>query len=127
MLYVEQPVGVGFTQGIANIVDEVGLAQQFMGFYKNFFDAFSLQGRQTYIVGESYAGYYVSYIADEMLKANDSTYFNVSGIMLVDPLIGDQNLHYNSKSLTHLQWIRTYRFAKSPKFPFSTSGNRSLR
>ena len=98
MLYVEQPVGVGFSQGIADIVDEISLAEQFMGFYKNFFNAFGLQGRQTYITGESYGGYYVSYIADEMLKTKDSTYFNVSGVILVDPLIGDQSLHYNSES-----------------------------
>ena len=98
MLYVEQPIGVGFTQGVANIVDEIGLAEQFMGFYKNFFDAFGLQGRQTYITGESYGGFYVSYIADEMLKAKDPTYFNVSGVMLVDPIIGDSNLQYNSRS-----------------------------
>ena len=44
MIYIEQPIGVGFTQGKPDIDNEVELGQQFIGFWKNFFDAFELQG-----------------------------------------------------------------------------------
>lgn len=44
MLWVEQPVGVGYTQGLPNIVDEVGLGKEFVGFYQQFVKAFGIQG-----------------------------------------------------------------------------------
>ncbi|KAJ7755338.1 hypothetical protein DFH07DRAFT_773454 [Mycena maculata] len=34
-------------------------------------------------------GYFVPYIADAMLNANDTQYFNVDGVFMVDPIIGD--------------------------------------
>ena len=52
MLWVEQPVGVGFTQGTPNITDEVELGLEFIGFYKNFIDAFQLHGAKTYLTGK---------------------------------------------------------------------------
>jgi carboxypeptidase D len=89
MLWVEQPVGVGYTQGTPNITDEVELAVQFRGFYKSFIDLFGMHGWKTYITGESYAGYYVPYIADSFIQANDSEYFNLAGISINNPIIGD--------------------------------------
>ena len=58
MLWIEQPVGVGYTQGTADIVDEVGLAQEFIGFYKQWATTFAAQGKKVYITGESYGGLY---------------------------------------------------------------------
>ena len=43
-----------------------------------------------YITGESYAGFYVPYIADSFINANDTDYFNVKGISINDPIIGDE-------------------------------------
>lgn len=68
MLWVEQPVGVGFSQGVPNITNEVELGLEFIGFYKQFVDAFGLQGWDVYLTGESYAGYYVPYIADAVSR-----------------------------------------------------------
>ena len=56
MLYVEQPVGTGFTQGTPNITNESELAQQFVGFFDQFVKTFKLEGSPTYLTGESYAG-----------------------------------------------------------------------
>lgn len=85
MVWVEQPVGTGFSRGTADITDETGLASEFLGFWRNFVDTFGLQHRKVYISGESYAGYYVPYIADAMLNSNDTTYYNVESIMIYDP------------------------------------------
>lgn len=52
MLWVEQPVGVGYTQGTPNITNEVELGQQFIGFYKQFVDAFNTHGHKVYLTGE---------------------------------------------------------------------------
>ncbi|KAF2840835.1 serine carboxypeptidase [Patellaria atrata CBS 101060] len=90
MLWVEQPIGVGFTQGEPNIRNEEELGQQFIGFYKQFVDAFQVHGHKVYLTGESYAGFYVPYIADAFIKANDTDYYNLKGIAINDPILGDE-------------------------------------
>jgi carboxypeptidase D len=57
MVWVEQPVGTGFSQGTPNAKSEEDVAAQFLGFFKQFVDTFALQGKKVYIAGESYAGY----------------------------------------------------------------------
>jgi len=74
---VEQPLGTGFSQGQATATNEVEVAAQFLGFWKQFVDTFGLQNRKVYISGESYAGYYVPYIADAMFNASNTVYNNV--------------------------------------------------
>jgi carboxypeptidase D len=89
MLFVEQPIGVGYTQGTPNITNEVELGLEFIGFYQNFVDAFALDGVTTYITGESYAGYYVPYVADAFITAADDKYYKLGGVAINDPIIGD--------------------------------------
>ncbi|KAI4212200.1 MAG: hypothetical protein LQ351_005069 [Letrouitia transgressa] len=85
MVWVEQPVGTGFSQGTPTATNEEEAAAQFLGFFKNFVDTFGLKNRKVYITGESYAGYYVPYIADAMLATNDTGYYDVHGILIYDP------------------------------------------
>lgn len=61
------------------------MAAQFLGFFKNFVDTFAMHGYTIYIAGESYAGYYVPYIADAMLNKKDKEYYNLSSILIYDP------------------------------------------
>lgn len=92
VVWVEQPVGTGFSQGTPTATSEEDVAKQFMSWFKNFVDTFAMQGFSVYITGESYAGQYVPYIASAMLDANDTTYYNVSGIMIYDPSIAYDQL-----------------------------------
>lgn len=92
MVWIEQPVGTGYDKGTPDIANEEQLAQEFMGFWKNFVKTFNLRGRKIYITGESAAGYYVPYIANSFLEANDTNNFNVKGIALNNPIIGDFTL-----------------------------------
>lgn len=55
VVYVEQPIGTGFSQGDVTATNEEDIARQFMGFWKNFMDTFSMRGNKVYITGESYA------------------------------------------------------------------------
>jgi carboxypeptidase D len=87
MLWVEQPVGTGFTQGVSTETSEEEVAKSFLGFFKNFADTFNFKNKKIYITGESYAGMYVPYIADAMFNKNDTTYFDVHGTMIYDPSI----------------------------------------
>lgn len=92
VIWIEQPVGVGFSQGTPNITNEVELGLEFIGFWRNFIDAFELHGATTYIAGESYAGYYIPYIADAFITAKDDKYYKLGGVAINDPIIGDGTL-----------------------------------
>lgn len=92
MVWVEQPVGTGFSQGEANAVTEEDVADQFLGFFQNFVDAFNLQNRTIYLAGESYAGMYIPYIADAMFRAENSTYYGLEATMMYDPLLNNNNV-----------------------------------
>ncbi|KXT15199.1 hypothetical protein AC579_3929 [Pseudocercospora musae] len=89
VVWVEQPAGTGFSQkkGTPPATDEIEVAKQFLGFWKNFVDTFGLHNRKVYITGESYAGYYVPYIADAMHNTTNSTYYNVESILFYDPSV----------------------------------------
>jgi carboxypeptidase D len=88
MMWVEQPIGVGFTQGTPDITNEVELGEQFVGFYKQFVETFGVQGWDLYLTGESYGGYYVPYIADAFITADDPD-MPLKGININDPIIAD--------------------------------------
>ncbi|KAI1821532.1 Alpha/Beta hydrolase protein [Xylaria intraflava] len=88
-VWVEQPIGTGFSRGEVTATGEEDVAQQMLGFWKNFMKLFSMQGYKVYIAGESYAGAYCPYIASAMLDANDTTYYDLSGLMIYDPVLGN--------------------------------------
>ncbi len=98
MIWVEQPVGTGFSQGTPSAMSESDVARQFLGFFKNFVDTFGLQGRKIYIAGESYAGYYIPYIADAMLNSQDTAHFDVKGILMYDPSTSTDTVQEQSKT-----------------------------
>ena len=87
VVWVEQPAGTGFSKknGSPVATNEIEVAAQFLGFFKNFIDTFSLHHRKIYITGESYAGYYVPYIADAMHNKTDTKYYDIQSIMFYDP------------------------------------------
>ncbi|KAF2194924.1 carboxypeptidase cpdS precursor [Zopfia rhizophila CBS 207.26] len=92
MVWIEQPVGTGFSQGKPTATSQEEAAEQFLGFLKNFIDTFGLQNRKVYIAGESYAGKYIPYIADAMLATNNTKYYDVQGILIYDPSVASDAL-----------------------------------
>jgi len=86
VVWIDQPVGSGFSQGTPTARDEADVARQFLGFWKNFVDTFSMQGFTIYVTGSSYSGMYSPYISSAMLDQNDRSYFNLSGMMVFDGL-----------------------------------------
>ncbi|KAJ7755173.1 alpha/beta-hydrolase [Mycena metata] len=89
MLWVEQPVGTGFSQGKPNITDENGVAEQVVGFFQQFLEVFAeLQGKKLYLSGESYAGQYVPYIANYIYEHPTALNLSLQGIWIADPVLG---------------------------------------
>jgi carboxypeptidase D len=114
MIWVEQPIGTGFSQGNATATSQEETAEQFLGFFKNFITTFGLENRKVYVTGESYAGRYVPYIADAMVKSNDTTHFNVKGIMIYDPSVAEDVLLQDIPSIGFVdRWAGLFNFNES--------------
>lgn len=120
VVWVEQPVGTGFSQGSSRATSETEVARQFLGFFKNFVNLYSMQGYKVYIAGESYAGYYVPYIADAMLNANDTTYYNFQASMIYDP-----SVTYNAVAMQTPVWAFVESFPNL--FPFNDTFKATMR
>jgi carboxypeptidase D len=97
MVWIDQPITTGFSRGTKIVNNETDVTTDFMGFWKNFIDTFSMKGYEIYILGESYAGQYIPYIASGMLDAKDHDYFNVKGVQINDPLINVDDVMIVSK------------------------------
>ncbi|KAF7114711.1 hypothetical protein CNMCM5793_009662 [Aspergillus hiratsukae] len=111
MLWVDQPVGTGFSVGDANVTSQGDVAAQFLGFFKNFIELFGFHGRKVYLTGESYAGMFVPYIAHAMLEAENPRLYNLDGIMLYDPTLATRAVERELFAYsTYEAWSKLFAF-----------------
>ena len=91
LLFIESPVGVGFTKLKGNITySEEKTAKDLHAALDNFFDLFAhLEDRDFYISGESYAGVYIPFLTQELLNTNSS--INLKGILIGNPMTSYQH------------------------------------
>ncbi|KAI5299872.1 hypothetical protein KEM55_001308 [Ascosphaera atra] len=87
ILYVDQPVGTGFSQGKVTAENDEDAAKQFAEFLKRFQETFAIKGKKIYLAGESYAGYFHPYIGREMIHRQDKDYFDFQGALLFNPAL----------------------------------------
>ncbi|KAK3323876.1 serine carboxypeptidase [Cercophora scortea] len=114
VVWVDQPIGSGFSQGTVTAKDEHDVARQFLGFWRNFVDTFALQGYKVYVTGSSYSGMYTPYIASAMLDANDTAYYNVSGMMIFDGLYSKEPISTDIPVAAFIsQWKDIFAFNDS--------------
>ncbi|EIW62224.1 alpha/beta-hydrolase [Trametes versicolor FP-101664 SS1] len=89
ILFVEQPVGTGFSLGKPDITDENGVAAEVVGFMQQFLEVFKeLQGKKLYVTGESYAGMYVPYITNYIFEHPTALNLTMTGFWVSDPVLG---------------------------------------
>ncbi|XP_044487797.1 serine carboxypeptidase-like 45 isoform X2 [Mangifera indica] len=93
MLYLETPIGVGFsystdTSSYEGVNDKI-TARDNMMFLQNWFVKFpQYRNRSLFITGESYAGHYIPQLAQLMLEFNKKErLFNLKGIALGNPVL----------------------------------------
>ena len=89
VVWVDQPLGTGFSEGPKTVKDDDDLAEQFLGFWKNFITTFDLQGYKIYLVAESYGGFFGPYIGSHMLDAKDKIHYDFSGYLIYNGLFSD--------------------------------------
>ncbi|PYH83270.1 alpha/beta-hydrolase [Aspergillus uvarum CBS 121591] len=102
MLWVDQPVGTGYSVGTPTATNEAEVVADFLEFFTKFQDLYGIKNFRIFVSGESYAGRYVPYISSAMLDKNDTTHFNLSGALLYDACIGQWD------------WVQ----AELPAYPF---------
>ncbi|KZS90898.1 alpha/beta-hydrolase [Sistotremastrum niveocremeum HHB9708] len=86
LLYVEQPVGTGFSLGTPTALNENDVASQLVGFFTQFLNIFEeLKGKKFWLSGESYAGTYVPYIANFIYENPTMLDLDLQGFWISDP------------------------------------------
>ncbi|CAO1615390.1 unnamed protein product [Parajaminaea phylloscopi] len=91
VIWVEQPIGTGFTRGVPSARNEDDVAADFHAFLTNLYKIFTeLGGKRLWITGESYAGRYVPYIVHKLQSEKNT--FNVQGSMTIDGVVTDETL-----------------------------------
>jgi carboxypeptidase D len=106
VLWVEYPIGVGFSQGDVTASSEEETAQDFLGFFRNFQDIFGIKNYKIYVTGESYAGRYVPYVASAMLAEDDDEHFDVAGALMYDPVISQYE--YVGQTVPTVPFVKKY-------------------
>ena len=89
MLWVDQPVGTGYSTGKPVATTQEETAAEFAKFFKNWQQTIGIKNYKIYVTVESYAGRYVPYISAAMLDQNDTEYYNLKGALVYDPCIGE--------------------------------------
>ncbi|GBB91735.1 hypothetical protein RclHR1_01910019 [Rhizophagus clarus] len=133
VLYVDQPVGTGFsfTNQNSYVNNLTQVPQQFLLFLDKFFEIFPEYSQDDiYLAGESFAGTYIPYIADGILKRNgglpDNRKYNLRGLVIgngwIDPItqyrsyydfaIANNLLNGDYKKLAESQLTKCYESLK---------------
>lgn len=91
LLWVDQPVGTGWSYGEHTVttLDEIG--DEFVQFMLSFYEEYpDYKERELVLTGESFAGKYLSYTSRAILDYNDdqsNTFkFNLNNLILSNPL-----------------------------------------
>ncbi|TFY66307.1 hypothetical protein EVG20_g4784 [Dentipellis fragilis] len=121
VVWVEQPVGTGFSQGQPDISNDDELASEVFGFLQQFLDVFSeLKGSNFWVSGESYAGFYVPYIANWIYEHASELDLKLKGIWIADPSLSYDAVQEQIPALRFVQ-------ANQNVFPFNSSFSAELQ
>jgi carboxypeptidase C (cathepsin A) len=85
IMYLETPVGTGFNNDMSMDYDDEAISHDNLRSVVDFLQYFpELKGRDLYLVGESYAGVYIPYLALRILEHNDAGLekINLQGILV---------------------------------------------
>jgi carboxypeptidase C (cathepsin A) len=83
VIYLDQPVGTGYSFGNSLITNQQDGAKEFIKFFNKFYEMYpELKANELYLTGESYGGKYLSLFTYEILEKTD---FNLAATLISDP------------------------------------------
>ncbi|EER26156.1 Serine carboxypeptidase family protein [Coccidioides posadasii C735 delta SOWgp] len=92
VLYIDQPVGTGLSLSSdpTPATNNESVTELFYSWIKQFYEVFPhLLRKRTHLMGESYAGIYIPYFADRILKHKDQLSINLSSVVIGNGAIGN--------------------------------------
>jgi len=107
MLYIEAPVGVGFSYSpYPYVSNDTGTAMDNYNFLMEFMNEFpEYKGRDFWITGESYGGVYIPTLSDLIVSNSSSQlYSQFKGFMAGNPVFSCVTANYNSIQFNLLYW-----------------------
>ena len=92
LLWIDQPVGTGWSFGEHTVTSLDEIADEFLQFMLSFYQEYPVyQERELVLTGESFGGKYLSYSSRAILDYNDSVdsnfKFNLNNLILSNPLV----------------------------------------
>ncbi|PLW50001.1 hypothetical protein PCASD_01355 [Puccinia coronata f. sp. avenae] len=90
MLYIDHPVGVGYSVGNVVIENETQVADYLCRFLEAWLKVFpEMSSKNFYLAGESYAGMYLSYTAATIHANKFQLPLTLKGLLLIDAVFSD--------------------------------------
>jgi carboxypeptidase D len=90
LLVVDQPAGVGLSDGPAKAKDESGVAREFTSWLLNLMEVFpELKSKKITIVGESYGSQYAFHISDHIFQTTD---LKLAGLGIISGILSNRKL-----------------------------------
>ncbi|KAF9040776.1 Alpha/Beta hydrolase protein [Panaeolus papilionaceus] len=106
VIWIEQPVGTGFSQGKPTAKNEDDVAAQLVGFLQQFLLVFpEMKMKKFYLTGESFAGTYLSYTANYIHQHPGLLDLNLQGMWISDPSITWDVVH---QQIPILKFVKKY-------------------
>ncbi|KAL8635823.1 MAG: hypothetical protein Q9228_006726 [Teloschistes exilis] len=104
VLYIDQPVGTGFSSGDQAAINIADNTYDLFHWLKAFYDRFpNLKNKNTYLMGESYAGIYIPNLARALLSNCEILSINLKAIVLGDPTLGNNAAMTDVVTTTYLK------------------------
>ncbi|KAL8733368.1 MAG: hypothetical protein Q9166_002192 [cf. Caloplaca sp. 2 TL-2023] len=115
VLYIDQPVGTGYSSGSKAASSNAEISSDFFPWLKAFYDRFpALRNKNTYLMGESYAGIYIPYFTKALLSNRNILNINLKAIVLGDPTLGNNAAMTDVVTTTYLHQQATYYKIPAP-------------
>ncbi|KAI4104097.1 MAG: hypothetical protein LQ339_003950 [Xanthoria mediterranea] len=116
VLYIDQPPGTGYSSGSEAASNNADVTKDFFQWLIAFYDRFpALKYKNTYIMGESYAGTYIPYFTKALLSNRNILNINLKAIVLGDATLGNAAAITSVVTTTYLHQIARTDNADSKK------------
>ncbi|CAO1600968.1 hypothetical protein XANCAGTX0491_004638 [Xanthoria calcicola] len=111
VLYIDQPPGTGYSSGSEAASNNADVTKDFLHWLTAFYDRFpALDYKNTYLMGESYAGTYIPYFTKALLSNRNILKINLKAVVLGDATLGNVAAMTSVVTTTYLHQIaRAYK------------------